>query len=236
MIVLTLVPGLGMLRERFAHAQPAWIAVACVLEVLSVLAYVPAFRAVFCPRMSWSTSYKIAVAEEGAGALFPLGGAGGLALGAWALRRRGMPAAEIAHKTVAFFLLTSALPVGILVVLGTGVATGVLPGGGSLALSAVPAAVGVAAIIATLAFGRFARRAGIRLARRPRGSRVGRAAPAMSATADGVDEALEHLRRHDPLLLARALRLPGLRHRRLLGQLPRRSASRRRSRSSGWAT
>jgi hypothetical protein len=41
--------------------------------------------------MSWATSYKIAVAEEGAGSLFPLGGAGSLALGVWALRRGGMP-------------------------------------------------------------------------------------------------------------------------------------------------
>jgi hypothetical protein len=31
--------------------------------------------------MSWGTSYKIAVAEEGAGSLFPVGGAGSLALG-----------------------------------------------------------------------------------------------------------------------------------------------------------
>jgi uncharacterized protein (TIRG00374 family) len=201
-IVVTLAPGLGTLRERFTHAQPTWIVIGCVLEVLSVLAYVPAFRAVFSARMRWSTSYKIAVAEEGAGALFPLGGAGGLALGAWALRRRGMPAAEIAHKTVAFFLLTSVFPVGILVLLGTGVATGVLPGGGALALSAVPAAVGAAAIVATLAFGRLARRARIRLERRPRDSRLGRAAPALAAAAEGVDEALQHLRRHDPLLLA----------------------------------
>ena len=200
-IVVTLVPGLGDLRERFAHARPAWIVVGCVLEVLSVLAYVPAFRAVFSKRMPWSTSYQIAVAEEGAGALFPLGGAGGLALGAWALRRIGMPAAEIAHKTVAFFLLTSALPVGLVVLLGTGVASGVLPGGGSIALSAVPAAVSLAAILATLALGRFARRAAVQLSRRPQDSRLRRAAPALAATADGVEEALRHLRRHDPLLL-----------------------------------
>jgi hypothetical protein len=51
-VVVTLVPGLGELRSRFAHAQPVWIAIACTLEVLSVLAYVPAFRAVFCGRMS----------------------------------------------------------------------------------------------------------------------------------------------------------------------------------------
>ena len=125
-VVLTLAPGLGELRSRFAHARPVWIVIACALEVLSVLAYVPAFRAVFCRRMSWATSYKIAVAEEGAGSLFPLGGAGSLALGVWALRRGGMPADEIARKTVAFFLLTSAVPVGMLLLLGAGLATGLL--------------------------------------------------------------------------------------------------------------
>ena len=75
LVVVTLGPGLGELRSRFAQAQPAWIVIACAFEVLSVLSYVPAFRAVFCKRMSWATSYKIAVAEEGAGSLFPLGGA-----------------------------------------------------------------------------------------------------------------------------------------------------------------
>ncbi len=103
-------------------------------------------------------------------------------------------AAEIAHKTVAFFLLTSALPVGLVVLLGTGVASGVLPGGGSIALSAVPAAVSLAAILRPL-------RSASSLAGpqsssgRPQGSRLGRAAPALAATADGVEEALKHLRR-----------------------------------------
>ena len=75
--------------------KPGWIGIACAFEVLSVLAYVPAFRAVFCTRMSWATSYKIGVAEEGAGSLFPLGGAGSLALGVWALRRGFHPGALI---------------------------------------------------------------------------------------------------------------------------------------------
>jgi uncharacterized membrane protein YbhN (UPF0104 family) len=200
-VVVTLVPGLGDLRAEFAQGRPLWIAIACALEVLSVLAYVPAFRGVFCTRMSWSTSYKIAVAEEGAGALFPLGGAGGLALGAWALRQVGMPAAEIARKTVAFFLLTSVLPVGILVLLGAGLASGVLPGGGPLALTALPAAVGAAAIVATLALGRFARQASLRVARGSAKSRLARTVPALVATADGVDGARQLLRRSDPPLL-----------------------------------
>ena len=200
-VIVTLGPGLGELRKRFAQAQPAWIVVACAFEVLSVLSYVPAFRAVFCRRMSWATSYKIAVAEEGAGAVFPLGGAGSLALGVWALRRGGMPADEIARKTVAFFLLTSATPVAMLFLLGAGLATGILPGGGGLLLTVLPAVVAAGAIAATLALRRLSRGAEARLRRQGEGSRWVRLAPALTATADGIDEALHQLRQANPLLL-----------------------------------
>ena len=200
-VVVTLAPGLGELRSRFAHGRPVWIVIACTFELLSVLAYVPAFRAVFCTRMSWATSYKIAVAEEGAGSLFPFGGAGSLALGVWALRRGGMPADEIARKTVAFFLLTSVAPVGMLLLLGAGLATGILPGGGSPLLTVLPAIVAAGAIAATLAMRGLARRAHVRIRRRGEWSRWVRIAPALSATAEGIDEALEQLRRADPCLL-----------------------------------
>src|ERR1700742_1283658 len=179
--VVTLAPGLGGLRRRFAEAQPVWIVIGCVFEVLSVLSYVPAFRAVFCTRMSWGTSYKIGVAEEGAGALFPLGGAGSLALGVWALRRGGMPVDEIARKTVAFFLLTSAPSVAMLFLLGVGLAVGVLPGGGGIVLTVVPAIVAAGAIAATLAVHRLARVAEARVRRQGERSRWGRLAPALSA-------------------------------------------------------
>jgi uncharacterized membrane protein YbhN (UPF0104 family) len=200
-VIVTLAPGLGELRRRFAHAQPVWIVIACALEVLSVLSYVPAFRAVFCRRMSWATSYKIGVAEEGAGSLFPLGGAGSLALGVWALRRGGMPAEEVARKTVAFFLLTSAVPVGMLLLLGVGLAAHILPGGGGLLLTVLPAVVAAGAIVATLALRRLARGAEARIRRRGEGSSWGRIVPVLSATSDGIGEALHQLRQANPLLL-----------------------------------
>jgi uncharacterized membrane protein YbhN (UPF0104 family) len=200
-VVVTLGPGLGELRSRFAQARPLWIVIACAFEVLSVLAYVPAFRTVFCTRMSWATAYKIAVAEEGAGSLFPLGGAGSLALGVWALGRGGMPTDEIARKTVAFFLLTSAPSVGMLLLLGAGLATGLLPGGGSLLLTVLPAVIAAGAIAGTLALRRLARAAEARISRQGEGSRWVRLAPALFATSDGVDEALHQLKQANPLLL-----------------------------------
>jgi len=200
-VVITLLPGLGELRSRFAHALPVWIAVACASEVLSVLAYVPAFRSVFCKRMRWRVSYKIAVAEEGAGALFPVGGAGSLALGVWALRRGGMPADEVARKTVAFFLLTSAPSVVTLALVGIGLATGVLPGHASVLLTVVPAVVAVAAIAGTVALGRLAHRIEARLRSGSGRSRLARLIPLVAAAADGVDEAVRQLRAGAPMLL-----------------------------------
>ena len=200
-VVVTLVPGLGELRRRFADAQPAWIAIGCAFEVLSVLSYVPAFRAVFCTRMTWATSYKIAVAEEGAGALFPLGGAGSLALGVWALRRGGMPADEIARKTVAFFLLTSAPSAAMLFLLSVGLVTGILPGGHGGVITVIAAVVSAAAIAGTLGMRGLARRAEARVRSRGESSRWFRLAPALAALSSGVDEAFHQLRESDPLLI-----------------------------------
>ena len=85
--------------------------------------------------------------------------------------------------------------------MGAGLATGVLPGGGGLLLTALPAVVAAGAIAATLAVRRLARGAEARISRQEEGSRWARLAPALSATSDGIDEALHQLRRADPLLL-----------------------------------
>jgi uncharacterized protein (TIRG00374 family) len=119
----------------------------------------------------------------------------------WALRRGGMPVDEIARKTVAFFLLTSAPSVVMLFLLGVGLALGILPGGGGPLLSVLPAAVAAAAIAGTLAVRRLARRAEARIRRQGERSKWFRLAPALLALSDGVEEAIKQLRRPDPLLL-----------------------------------
>ncbi|MFZ1995447.1 MAG: lysylphosphatidylglycerol synthase domain-containing protein, partial [Solirubrobacteraceae bacterium] len=150
-VLLILVgPGLGSLRHRLDHASPGWLAAAIVLEVLSALSYVVVFRSVFCARMSWRLSYQIGMAEQGANSLLPAGGAGGLALGAWALNRGGMSAAHIGRRTVAFFLLTSLANVGGLVVFAALFAAGVLGGDTNPALTYGFGAAGLVAILITL--------------------------------------------------------------------------------------
>jgi uncharacterized protein (TIRG00374 family) len=124
--VVAAAPGLGELRSELKDASPGWFVLGIVLELLSMLSYVVVFRAVFCPRMTWRMSYQIGMAEQAANSLLPAGGAGGLALGAWALRRGGTPADHIARRTVAFFLLTSLANVGTLIVFAVGFAVGAL--------------------------------------------------------------------------------------------------------------
>ena len=153
--LIVLVPGLGSLRDRFAGAQPAWLVLAAVLQLASCAAYVLVFRAVFCRRMSWRTSTEIGLSELAANSVFSIGGAGGLALGAWILRRGGLPAAYIARRTVAFFLLTSLANVGFLTLGGLALATGLLNGAPGV-LGIIPAVAGALAIALALAARRLA--------------------------------------------------------------------------------
>jgi uncharacterized protein (TIRG00374 family) len=202
--IVTLLPGLRGLRQRLSHANPGWLLLGVALKVLSGLGYVAVFRMVFCRRMSWRVSCEIGMSELGANALFPTGGAGGLALGAWALKRGGMPAAEIARRTVAFFLLTSiANFVGVLVV-GTGLATSLFSGDSNLWLTALPAALAALTIGAALLAGRAAPRLHQRLARTEEGNPSRRklvALKALVAVADGVNEAVALLREGNALLI-----------------------------------
>jgi uncharacterized protein (TIRG00374 family) len=202
--VVTLLPGLGGLRSRLSHAKPEWLLLGVGLKVLSGLGYVAAFRMVFCRRMSWRVSYQIGMSELAADALFPTGGAGGLALGAWALRRGGMAARDIARRTVAFFLLTSVPNVVGVILIGFGLATGIITGERNLLLTAVPAAVAAAAIVGVLLGGRGAGRWALRMQSRSRheSSRRARALRgSLIALADGVEEALALLREANLVLI-----------------------------------
>lgn len=125
-VLVRLLPGLASLRHDLAHAGPGWLAAGVGLEILSALAYVVVFRSVFCRRMSWRLSYQIGMAEQAANSVLSVSGAGGLALGVWALRRGGMSTEHIARRTVAFFFLTSLANVGAVIVFAGLYAAGVL--------------------------------------------------------------------------------------------------------------
>jgi uncharacterized protein (TIRG00374 family) len=202
--VVTLLPGLAGLRTRLSRAEPGWLLLGGGLKVLSGLGYVAVFRMVFCRRMSRRVSYQIGMSEVGANALLPTGGAGGLALGAWALKRGGMLADEIARRTVAFFLLTSVANVVGVILVGAGLAVRVFPGETNLALTVLPAAIAASSIVGALLVGRSAAGLHRRLQRSEEGGSSRRARlvlKSLVAVADGVNEAVALLREGNAWLI-----------------------------------
>jgi uncharacterized membrane protein YbhN (UPF0104 family) len=202
-LAVTSLPGLDDVRARLSDAAPGWLALALVFEIASCLACVVVFRGVFCRRLPWRLSYQVALAAQGTNVLLPSGGAGGLALAAWALRRTGMPAERIGRRTVAFYLLTSVVNFATAAVAGALLALGILAGGGSLAFTAGPAAGAALVIAAVLALPRLlASKRGAR----PRTGRIGRALTWLrGALTYGVRDAILLVRSGNPQIIGGAI-------------------------------
>lgn len=149
-LALLLAPGLGEVRHLVTEARPGWVALAIAFEALSCVSYVVMFRPVFCQSMPWRTSWEIGLSELGVGSIVPASGAGGLALGAWILREGGMPAEQIARRSVAFFLIKSSVNFVAVALLGTLMAVGLFGPDLSPWLTAVPAAGAMLVIAAVL--------------------------------------------------------------------------------------
>src|SRR5579884_3072908 len=198
---ISALPGLGEVRDRLRDADAPWLGLLALAELASCAGYLLVFRSTFCPRMPWGLSYDIAMAEQAANSLLPTGGAGGLALGIWALRQAGMATGHIARRTVAFFLVTSAANFAGVVVVGLGMFIGVLPGRASAVLTLGPALIAGAVVLVTWMSPRLLRSfnrpssVGAEHAR-ARGRLRRQLRAALKATADGVDLAKTLIRSH----------------------------------------
>lgn len=199
-IAITALPGLDEVKARLAHAEPVWVVAVVAAEIGSCLGYLLVFRSTFCSQMSWGLSYDIAMSELAANSLLPTGGAGGLALGVWALRQAGMPTAHIARRTVAFFVVTSAANFFALILVGIGVFLGIVAGNGSAVLTLVPALITALAVLVVGLSPKLLRALGERGGSRSGGGWRGHVRRVLhgwlKAGADGVDQAIALLRAH----------------------------------------
>jgi uncharacterized protein (TIRG00374 family) len=199
-LAISALPGLDEVRARLQGADPVWIVALALSEVASCAGYLLVFRSTFCAQMSWRLSYDIAMAELAANSLLPAGGAGGLALGVWALRQAGMPTDRIARRSVAFFVVTSAANFFALVLVGLGVFVGILSGRRSALLTLVPALITALGALLVGLSPRLLRALGDRGKGPEREGWRGRAHRVLrawlTAGADGVDQAIDLLRRH----------------------------------------
>ena len=157
------VPGLHGVAHTLAHMQLGWIAAAIALEILSCLGYVLAFLQVF-ETAPLRFGGRVALTELAFGTAVSLGGAGSVAVGAWLLIERGAPPARVAERSVVLFLVTSAVNVITMTVVGLALFLGILPGPDNPLLSAVPAAVGITVLTFFLALPRLSEIAGARRA------------------------------------------------------------------------
>jgi uncharacterized membrane protein YbhN (UPF0104 family) len=139
--------------RRLEHGDTRWLALALVLEALSFLGHAILFRAVGLDergRIGLRASVEITLAGHAATRVLASAGAGGVALTAWAMHRSGMERATVAARMTTFLVLLYSVYMVALVLGGAGLALGVLAGGGSLAITVVPAVFGAVVIAIVL--------------------------------------------------------------------------------------
>ena len=131
-----------------------WIVVALAFNIVAFAAYVALFRGVVAEKvihLRWRESYQITMAGLAATRIFSAGGAGGIFLTYWALRKAGMERRLAAGRMVAFLVILYSVYMLALIVFGILLRTGVLPGGGKVSTTIIPAALaGVAILIVAL--------------------------------------------------------------------------------------
>jgi uncharacterized protein (TIRG00374 family) len=151
--VLPEISGMRETWERVADGDHAWLAVALVFELLSMASYVALFHGVHIPpwsRVTLRDSYLMTMASLAATRLFAAGGAGGVALTAWALRRSGMERRDVAERMIAFIVLLYGVYVIAMIVCGFGLYLGLFPGPAPIGVTVIPAVVGVIAMCLVL--------------------------------------------------------------------------------------
>src|ERR1700685_4025652 len=193
--LLLSVPGLRSAAERITDANPAWIAAGIALEVLSCAGYVVLFGLVF-GMLSRSLISRLSLSELAVNSVVSVSGLAGIALGAWVLRTKGISVERIAKRSVLIFVLTSAVNLVAVVLIGVPMWLGLLPGSQNPLLTLLPALAALAAIGAALVLAAWAGRA----AARQRLER-GRAGVALTALSGGVWDALRLIRAHNWRLL-----------------------------------
>src|SRR3954465_4896852 len=156
--LLPKLAGLEDTWQRLKEGDAWWLALAFGLEICSFCGYVALFRGVFGTdevKLTWRESYQITMAGLAATRLLAAGGAGGVALTVWALRRAGMDGHTVTRRMTAFLVILYGVYMGALLVDGVGLATGLWGVHASAAVTIAPAALGGIVIVSALFMSRL---------------------------------------------------------------------------------
>jgi putative heme transporter len=129
---------------RIDEGNPWWIALGVVFCVAMFAAYVALFRGVVGEKvihLEWGESYQITLAGLAATRLFSAGGAGGILLTYWALRKAGMERRQAACRMVAFLVVLYSVYMLALMIFGVLLRVHVLSGEAPLSGTVIPAAL-----------------------------------------------------------------------------------------------
>jgi putative heme transporter len=143
------IVGLEDALGKIEEGDPLWIGLALLFNVVAFAAYVALFRGVIGERvihLEWRESYQITMAGLAATRLFSAGGAGGILLTYWALRKAGMERRQSACRMLAFLIVLYAVYMLALIIFGVLLRVGVLPGEAPLSVTVIPAALAAVAI------------------------------------------------------------------------------------------
>jgi uncharacterized protein (TIRG00374 family) len=151
--IYVLIPRLFDLQDAVAKigdGNPVWIAIGVVCCIAMFAAYVALFRGVVGEKvihLEWGESYQITMAGLAATRLFSAGGAGGILLTYWALRKAGMERRQSVCRMVAFLVVLYSVYLAALVIFGVLLSTHVLSGEAPLSGTVIPAALAALAIV-----------------------------------------------------------------------------------------
>ncbi len=200
-VLLPKIVGIDDALATLDEGNPWWIALAVIFNVGAFAAYVALFRGVVGERvlhLEWRESYQITMAGLAATRLFSAGGAGGIILTYWALRKAGMERRQSACRMVALLVLVYGVYLAALVLFGILLRTNVLPGDNPIGLTIVPAALAGAVIAIFLLIALIPEDFERRLGRFTQGYRFGRfvrrLATAPATVASGTRTALAFVR------------------------------------------
>ena len=207
--LLPQLAGLEDTWQRIDEGNPWWLVLALFFTVGMFAGYVALFQGVFVragSRIDWRESYQITMAGLAATRLFSAGGAGGLVLIAWALRRSGMEKRTVADRTISFLVLQYLIYMLALIVCGFGLYFGVFAGNAPFSVTLIPAVLafvitvlGLSVAFVPTDFERRLRGYASRAGRR--GRLAQRLANVPASASAGMRDALAHMRERDPALL-----------------------------------
>jgi len=143
-VLLPKLIGLEDAIDKMGEGEWEWFVVAVGFNVLAFASYVALFRGVIgenLVHLDWRESYQITMAGLAASRVLSAGGAGGVILSYWALRKAGMSRTEAARRMVAFLVLLYAVYVLAVIVFGVLLRTGVLSGPAPVSMTIVPVAI-----------------------------------------------------------------------------------------------